>query len=52
MHTNQELCGCGGPGRPVYELKHLIALLERQEEERRRREEAKPASREPVRCDR
>jgi hypothetical protein len=51
MQTNQDLCGCGGPGRPLYELKHLVALLERQEEERKRREaERNPTPREPQQC--
>jgi hypothetical protein len=47
MQTNQELCGCSGPGqpagenRPLYELKHLIAMLERREAEQRRQAEKK-----------
>ena len=33
------VCGCGGPGKPLYELRNLIAVLERQEEEKKEREE-------------
>ena len=44
-----ELCGCGGPGtcpigstnQPLFELKHLVAMLEREEEAKRQREERK-----------
>lgn len=47
MQTNQTPCGCGGPdqpaveNRPLYELKLLIAALERREAEERRRAEKK-----------
>lgn len=45
----EEVCGCGGPGtcqtgstnKPLFELKHLIAMLERDEEAKRQREERK-----------
>jgi hypothetical protein len=40
-HEPEQVCGCGGPGKPVYELRHLIAMLERQEQEKREREERK-----------
>lgn len=32
------VCGCGGPNKPLYELKNLIESLERQEQERQERE--------------
>jgi hypothetical protein len=43
MQKQHELCGCGGDGKPVgekplFQLAHLIAALERREEERRERE--------------
>jgi hypothetical protein len=45
----KELCGCGGPGicpigstnQPLFELKHLVAMLEREEEAKRQREKRK-----------
>jgi hypothetical protein len=45
----KDVCGCGGSGtcqtgstnKPLYELKHLIAMLERDEEAKRQREERK-----------
>jgi hypothetical protein len=36
-----DVCGCGGTCKPLYELRHLIAMLERQEQEKREREERK-----------
>jgi hypothetical protein len=42
--ARDDVCGCGGTGqpapenRPLYELKNLIAMLERQEEQRRQAE--------------
>ncbi len=38
-----ELCGCGGPGTPVgnkplYELRNLLDMLERQEEAKKEKE--------------
>jgi hypothetical protein len=45
----KDVCGCGGSGtcpigstnKPLFELKHLIAMLERDEEAKRKREERK-----------
>jgi hypothetical protein len=45
----EDVCGCGGSGtcpigstnKPLFELKHLIAMLEREEEAKRQREERK-----------
>jgi hypothetical protein len=40
MQKSTEHCGCAGPGkpegeiRPLYQLKYLIEVLERQEKER------------------
>ncbi len=40
----EPICGCCGEGQPVnkplLELAHLIAMLEKQEQERRKKEEA------------
>ncbi len=36
-----DVCGGGGSGKPVYELRHLIAMLDRQGQEKREREERK-----------
>jgi hypothetical protein len=42
MQPNQQLCGCCGPGKPVdkppFELRHIIAVLIRQEQEKKERE--------------
>lgn len=35
----EDTCGCGGKGKPIYQLQHLIYMLERQEAEKREREE-------------
>lgn len=34
-----QVCGCCGPGKPMFELRHLLDMLERQEVERKQREE-------------
>ena len=44
MKKPEGACGCSGPGDPVgntplFQLKHLIAALEKQEAERKEREE-------------
>lgn len=44
-NRRNETCGCGGPGipvgenKPLYELKLLVAALERQEAERKAKEQ-------------
>jgi hypothetical protein len=36
---NDELCGSGGKGKPLYALRNLVAMLEREEAARKEREE-------------
>ena len=40
MENRTELppCGCGGENKPRYELRHLLAMLEREEQKRKDRE--------------
>lgn len=37
--TGNDVCPIGSTNKPLYELKHLIAMLERDEEGKRQREE-------------
>ena len=39
MQKTDELCGGGGAGKPLYELRRLIDMLERKEAEKKEREE-------------
>lgn len=36
--------GCGGPGKPVYELKNPVAMLEREEERKQQEEKTAEAT--------
>jgi len=37
--TRNEICPIGSTNKPLYELKNLVAMLERDEEAKRQREE-------------